>query len=228
MELIAHPNDGATLDARKTMYPSLLSVVTSSRTVGGDTSTCYGLVRRGKLRLVATGLELRADEGAFFGMPGTLELGVDGEVVVIERLGFRGLPMAGRIEDVGRLSYIDGCSDTVLVAPPRLGDPVLNHLHFPPGTDQTVHSHPSIRLGVVARGLGVAFGPGPRGSRGWERPLEPGAVFLLNAHEMHAFRTADQSLDIIAFHPDSDWGPTDGAHPMLNRTYLQPTRPPPP
>jgi hypothetical protein len=29
------------------------------------------------------------------------------------------------------------------------------------------------------------------------------------------------SLDVIAFHPDSDWGPTDGTHPMLNRTYLR-------
>jgi hypothetical protein len=27
-------------------------------------------------------------------------------------------------------------------------------------------------------------------------------------------------MDVIAFHPDSDWGPTDEKHPMLNRTYL--------
>jgi hypothetical protein len=27
-------------------------------------------------------------------------------------------------------------------------------------------------------------------------------------------------MDVIAFHPDSDWGPTDGIHPMLNRTFI--------
>ena len=27
-------------------------------------------------------------------------------------------------------------------------------------------------------------------------------------------------MDVVAFHPDSDWGPTDAAHPMLNRTYV--------
>jgi hypothetical protein len=48
-------------------------------------------------------------------------------------------------------------------------------------------------------------------------------MFMLPAHEMHAFSTAehDSTLDIIAFHPDSDWGTTDGVHPMLNRTYLR-------
>jgi hypothetical protein len=97
---------------------------------------------------------------------------------------------------------------------------VLNHLHFPAVVTQSVHCHPSIRLGVVARGRGVAFGPrGPEG--GWERTLAPGAVFLLSAQALHAFRTGPaESLDVIAFHPDSDWGPTDGDHPMRNRTYL--------
>jgi AraC-like ligand binding domain len=83
-----------------------------------------------------------------------------------------------------------------------------------------VHSHPSIRLGVVARGEGRAFGP-MLGGGTWEQPLRPGAMFLLHPHEMHAFRTSEsgQSMDVIAYHPDSDWGPTDAIHPMLNRTY---------
>jgi hypothetical protein len=126
----------------------------------------------------------------------------------------------GSIEAEGRLAYIDGCSDTILVSPARLGDAVLNFLHFPPGIEQSVHSHPSIRLGVVARGGGQAYGPGPGGEE-WCLPLAPGSVFLLAPHEMHAFRTtpARHAMDVIAYHPDSDWGPTDGVHPMLNRTY---------
>jgi hypothetical protein len=97
----------------------------------------------------------------------------------------------------------------------------LNLLHVPAGVRQSVHSHPSIRLGVVARGEGIAFGPRPGGDL--HVALQPGSMFMLPAHEMHAFSTVEsqRSLDVIAFHPDSDWGPTDGTHPMLNRTYLR-------
>jgi hypothetical protein len=205
------------------MYPCRLEVVEGAARVGQATSTTYGYVVQGDARIRAPGFELTGEAGTWFAIPDTLELEVRGTAVVIERFGFRGLPAAGRIEDVGRLSYIDGCSDTILCMPPRLGDPVLNHLHFPAGVNQTLHLHPSIRLGVVARGVGTAHGPGrsatPRG--GWELPLSEGAVFLLEAHEVHAFRTDAASLDVIAFHPDSDWGPTDAAHPMLNRTYVR-------
>ena len=27
-------------------------------------------------------------------------------------------------------------------------------------------------------------------------------------------------MDVIAFHPDSDFGPTDIEHPMINRTIV--------
>ncbi len=94
----------------------------------------------------------------------------------------------------------------------------LNHLHFPAGITQSVHSHPSIRLGVVATGRGVAYGPGEGAP--WEEPLDAGCVFLLESHEFHAFRTTAEVMNVIAYHPDSDWGPTDGVHPMLNRTYF--------
>ena len=28
-------------------------------------------------------------------------------------------------------------------------------------------------------------------------------------------------MDVIAYHPDSDWGPTHREHPMLNRTLVK-------
>ena len=28
-------------------------------------------------------------------------------------------------------------------------------------------------------------------------------------------------MDVIAYHPDSDWGPTDETHPMVNRTFVE-------
>jgi hypothetical protein len=220
MELIREPKPGDLIDARATMYPSRLRVVDGELALDDPSTTYYGYVVRGQARLHTKLFDALAHPGTFFCLPGPGELQAEGLVVVIERLGYRGLPQLGSIEAEGRLAYIDGCSDTVLVSPARLGDPVLNFLHFPPGIEQSVHSHPSIRLGVVARGGGEAYGPGPRGEP-WQLPLAPGSVFLLAPHELHAFRTTGgrSSMDVVAYHPDSDWGPTDGAHPMLNRTY---------
>lgn len=221
MDLLSSPAHGETLDATRTMYPSRLVVVSgASKELSSEGSTAYGYVVSGKGRVAGGGLDLTLSAGSFFGIPGPVQIEAGGTIVVIERLGFRALPVAGAIEERGRLAYIDGCSDSILCMPPRLGDPVLNHLHFPQGIVQTPHSHPSIRLGVVARGRGLAYSPSALGP-GWELPLETGAVFWLHEHEVHAFKTTrGESMDVIAFHPDSDWGPTDGVHPMLNRTYL--------
>lgn len=218
MKLIRDPDGGSVLDARHTMYPSRLDVVTGPRRFEAAASTHYGYVVEGRARVTAAGMVVDASAGCFFCAPGAFELEATGRAVVIERVGFLGLASFGRIESTGRLSYIDGCSDSVLVMPPRFGDPVLNHLHFPSGINQSVHTHPSVRLGVVASGRGVAHGPS---GGGWEEPLEAGTIFLLESHEAHAFRTATEVMNVIAYHPDSDWGPTDGVHPMLNRTYLR-------
>ncbi len=52
--------------------------------------------------------------------------------------------------------------------------------------------------------------------------LSPGGVFLLEEGELHSFATPPGGhMEIVAFHPDSDWGPTDDDHPMLNRTYIK-------
>lgn len=203
------------------MYPSGLEVVGGRKRFERTLSTSYGYVLDGNARVVAPGIELALEAGGYFAVPGSFDLDADGRCIVIERHGFLGMHAGGRIERGGRLSYIDGCSDTVLVCPPRLGDPVLNHLHFPRGIQQTEHTHPSVRLGVVARGAGASFGGGHAAGARWEEPLVAGSIFLIHAHESHAFRTDETSMDVIAFHPDSDWGPTDGAHPMLNRTYIQ-------
>lgn len=220
MDLVLQPRDGDVIDATSTMYPSRLEAIRGQRELPMTSSTYYGYVVGGVGRLRAGSFEVGLAPETFFCVPGPASIEIDGLAVVVERLGFRGIPTAGMIEPRGRLTYIDGCSDSILVSPPRQGDPVFNFLHFPPGIQQTVHSHPSIRLGVVARGEGRAFGP-MLGGGTWEQPLRPGAMFLLHPHEMHAFRTSEsgQSMDVIAYHPDSDWGPTDAIHPMLNRTY---------
>ncbi|MCC6619789.1 MAG: cupin domain-containing protein [Deltaproteobacteria bacterium] len=129
--------------------------------------------------------------------------------------GWRGLrQIGGPLEPTGRLRYIDGCSDTVLVAPPRRGDPCLNHLHIPAGTLQSTHTHPSVRIGIIARGDGACVTPDGR------HALAPGTGWIIPAGLRHAFHTAGSSLDVIAWHPDTDVGPIDEDHPMLNRTFV--------
>lgn len=94
----------------------------------------------------------------------------------------------------------------------------MNHLHFPPTTKQTRHTHPSARVGIVARGRGTCIAvEGPKVRR---VPLEPGVAFLIPEEVEHAFETQDALLDVIAFHPDSDFGPTPVNHPMINRTVV--------
>ena len=144
--------------------------------------------------------------------PGTL---AGGPGLVIALRGYRALrQLGGPLEPEGRLRYVDGCSDTLLVCPPRLGEPCLNHLHIPAHTDQSAHTHPSVRVGVIARGRGVC-----RTAAG-DVPLTPGLGWLIPAGLRHSFITDHEALDVFAWHPDSDFGPTDADHPMINRTIL--------
>ncbi len=239
--------EAQTIDATRTMYPSRSRIVPLKKgqkfwACSDEHSTFYLVVYKGRIRISlfdAAGDHrdpdvLELGERAFVSDAGLAEYEalVDGtQVYVIERMGFRGTRQSGVIEAQGRLSYIDGCSDSLLVYPPRMGDPCLNYLHFPRGIVQTQHLHPSIRLGLVLRGRGIAFSEVPCVVKkddgrlvvepGWQIRLEPGVIFQLNEQEIHSFKTPDESMDIVAYHPDSDWGPVDGNHPMLNRTYIR-------
>lgn len=136
----------------------------------------------------------------------------------------------GPIEKVGRLKYIDGCTDSLLIPPVKMGDPCFNHLHFPTQIDQTQHTHPSHRIGIVAEGYGQCITPFGN------LPLTKGMIFVIKEWDgksyaegldgqmypqgQHAFETRKSTMDVIAFHPDSDFGATDVNHPMINRTIV--------
>ena len=159
---------------------------------------------RGRYPLPAGGYAVVAD-------PAVVEGGAG---VHVRCAGHRGLfVVGGPVESAGRLRYIDGCSDTLLVAPTVRGDPCLNYLHLPAGVVQTDHEHPSLRAGIVLRGDGTCV-VGDRAER-----LSPGTVFVLEAGTTHRFESGSRTLEIVAWHPDSDFGPTDDDHPMLNRTF---------
>ena len=75
----------------------------------------------------------------------------------------------------GRLNYIDGCTDTLLVPPVKMGDACLNVLYFPSNTHQTRHYHPSIRTGVIISGEGECH------TSDGVLPLVPGSIFFCQA-----------------------------------------------
>lgn len=122
--------------------------------------------------------------------------------------------VGGPIEKTGRLRYIDGCTDSLLIPPWRRGKACLNLLHIPPGVEQTMHTHPSDRIGVVVSGTGQCVTP--EGTV----DLVPGMIWRIPADGLHRFRTEGESVLIVAWHPDSDTGPTDDDHPMIRRTLV--------
>jgi quercetin dioxygenase-like cupin family protein len=136
-------------------------------------------------------------------------------IAIIDRSHSGLFIVGGPVEETGRLRYINGCSDTLLVAPVVRGDPCLNLLHIPRGVVQTDHEHPSLRLGLVLGGSGRCVTDGEQGD-----PLVPGSAFVLPPRIVHRFETSEDELLLVAWHPDSDSGPSDDDHPMLNRTLL--------
>jgi quercetin dioxygenase-like cupin family protein len=205
-----------TIDMRNTMYPSQADLVQDQVFIQPPWSTCYGIVAS-KRSTLPNGKQ--AQPGEYFCVTNRSNepqrINVLGSTAIFTRLGFLGQDLVGGpIESTGRLTYIDGCSDTLLVYPPRAGDPSLSLLHFPAGIDQSFHSHPSIRFGLVIAGSGLSSLPTA------ENTLDAGTVFCLEEHEIHRFRTLNTSMTIVTYHPDGDWGPTDHNHTMLNRTYV--------
>lgn len=142
---------------------------------------------------------------------------VSGQGVVIELPGYLFTDEKFSFIDSGspgNLSYIDGCSNSNLIEPPRNGDPCLNYLYFPSGINQTFHTHPSLRIGVIQSGSGTAC----IGDQ--ETALNPGDIFILDRFTLHRFRTETSHMSLVAFHPDSEDGPKDEFNPMKSRTYL--------
>lgn len=145
------------------------------------------------------------------------EFELDGQGIVIEMFGYKMSEQTVSIfnkEIPGNLSYIDGCSNSVLVPPPRNGEPCLNYLYFPPGINQTYHTHPSVRIGMIFSGNGIAE------LKDQTYILKPYTAFILDRFCLHRFRTEDSHMSLVAFHPDSDDGPTDEHNPMKARTYI--------
>ena len=180
--------------------------------------THFGFVWQGSVELKraaqADGFPLSA--GLYFSLAEAAVLRAqEGLCVVISQHNQQGqFTVGGPIETVRRFPYIDGGTTSLLVPPIVLGDPVLNALYMPPNVDQTVHTHPSDRIGLIIRGSGQCCGDSSCDD------LLPGTLFHISANQAHRFVTTGQGLDLVVFHPDSDMGFSDRNHPMLSRTLV--------
>ncbi|MBX2994642.1 MAG: hypothetical protein KF681_07465 [Bdellovibrionaceae bacterium] len=211
--------NGLIFDQSTCMYPSrLIGHVSGEQSFTEEFTHTFGFVHDGQLKITyQNGIEITLVKGMHISVAGAFKISGTGSACLFQRIGFRGLTQfGGPVEKTGRLGYIDNCMNSILVSPPRVGDPVLNLLSFPPNVNQTLHVHPSIRLGTVVSGEGVCVSPGRP-----EVPLQAGKVFILEEAYPHNFRSFDNGMLIIAYHPDSDVGPSDQQNPMLSRTYRE-------
>ena len=223
MQIIRTNKDNpiVSIDAGRTMYPTIGYMIENDELTltSSKYSTMYGY-SFGKSSVGNIDKWYEIDAGQYFSIPvqgDEFTVGADDKLLLIDRKGYQGQFIIGSIENRGRLCYIDGCSDSMLVYPPRFGDPTLNSLHFPSGIQQTFHTHPSIRIGCIAKGSGSAC------SIAADNEIKEGDFWLIEEQELHRFRTdlSKSEMIVIAFHPDSEWGPTDYNHTMLNRTYIK-------
>lgn len=176
--------------------------------------THFGYVFKGEANLTTNLGTFTLREKMFFCVPNDFTI-EGGEGIIITRIGYGGMfGIGGQIEENGRLRYIDGCRDTLLIPPLLKGDPCLNALYFPKKITQTPHTHPSVRVGIVAAGNGECVTPDG------VFPLKAGQAFIIPPDGLHSFNTYEDEMVVIAYHPDSDFGATHDDHPMVNLTMV--------
>lgn len=197
-------------------YPVNVSLWHEGEVSLSASATHYGFVESGILTIECASGRYEICPGMYFCIPGQATLLGTGRGVVSSLLQYNGFfQIGGPIETTGRLRYIDGCSDSLLISPVVLGDPCLNLLHIPAATHQTRHTHPTMRSGIIVSGSGICSTPTA------DFPLSPGTAFVIPAEAAHSFHTgASEALCVIAWHPDSDTGPSHDDHPMVNRTMV--------
>jgi mannose-6-phosphate isomerase-like protein (cupin superfamily) len=205
-------------DFSQNLAPTIFKVWQNNIIDLPNTGTHFGYVYQGCSHLFcqANAETYRLHPGMYFCLPskGTIG-GANSSGFVVTHLDCQGMfNLGGPIEAQGRFAYIDGGTSSLLIPPIMLGDPCLNAMYFPPHIDQTLHTHPSDRIGIVVLGKGVLETPQTSVA------VKPGTISLIPANQLHKFRTDETPLTMVIFHPDSDTGFTHRNHPMLQRTLV--------
>lgn len=196
-------------------FPTELHILTGETAYKSDNINYTLFVIEGNVTIKNSNSSFTLSEGMYATCSEPFEANALGKVLIIAQKNYTGLfSIGGPIEQKGRLRYIDGCSDTLLISPDVLGSPCLNLLHIPKNTNQTSHTHPSYRVGVIVSGRGLCKTPTET------IDLYPGLIFIIEKDAFHSFFTTDEELRVVAYHPDSDFGPTNENHPMINKTII--------
>lgn len=189
-----------------------LTPITSKEQIFAPTGTDYVLLKNGNFHQQQT--SFNNTNGAFcVNSPYT----VSGEGMVISFPGLRLLESRYYVQnelDIGNLTYIDGGTNTTAIGPSRLGDPVVNYVHFPANMYQTLHTHPSHRIGLIIKGQGKVELDNEL------YDIVEGETFFMRRNELHNFITTDSEVILYVFAPDSGTGPTDEINPLKIRTYI--------
>jgi len=211
------PTQEESFDFLEGEFPSKVKWKHNRNVIAGAlNSTSYLYVTKGKVNVKIDDNSFILPQGWYGSFLNETEITGEGHSIISTRIGYQGLnQFGGAVERLGRLQYIDGCSSTLLLSAPRLGDPCFNYLHVPCNIDQTAHTHPTLRVGYILEGSGIV-----RLERG-SLDLVPGMMFCLLPDVIHSFHTKDSELRIVIYHPDSDFGPSDEVHPMLNKTIIE-------
>jgi hypothetical protein len=155
-----HLSHGCLVHMADEAFPSRLSCWRDGSLELNDEGTHFGFLHDAPATLDAPTGSFHLQPNMYFSVPFACRIKGPGQGIVITRLGYRGVfTVGGPIEPTGRLRYIDGCTDSLLLPPQMSGDPCLNALYFPAGISQTQHTHPSARIGLVVRGAGECSYP---------------------------------------------------------------------
>lgn len=211
---LAEDNTGTVVYGYKTGLAESESIEIPA--IGG----CFIVVQKGSIQTTFGNQRINLSEHSWQTTTSGAQLDIAPNTVVaiFQKLDYYGLDSLGKIElDTGRLKYINGCFDTILFQPIKKGLPCMNTLFMPSLINQTMHTHPSTRAGIILKGK--AYCETPKG----QHPLSEGVIFFMPKDSLHKFRTDihGDTLNLAAFHPDSDSGPTDDLHIMLNRTIVE-------
>jgi hypothetical protein len=96
-------------------FPTVLCAW-SGRTLARDaTGTHFGFVHSGPAVLRCPSGTFSLEAGMYFSVPGALSI-ERGTGILISRLDYHGFfHLGGPVEERGRLRYIDGCTDSLLI-----------------------------------------------------------------------------------------------------------------
>ncbi|RYX99979.1 cupin domain-containing protein [bacterium] len=210
-------NDSSYIDYSYDQYPTVLRSWHGNQIDLEKESTHFGFNYSDLVKINIDDREFTCYQNMYFSINGKAKIIPDknSKGFVVSRLNNQGFfNLGGPIETEGRYKYIDGCSDSLLISPVKFGDPCFNLLHFPANTNQTPHTHPSLRMGMIVKGEGYCL------MENEEVKLNEGKIFIIDKDLLHSFKTADKEMLIVVYHPETDFGPTDKNHPMINKTMI--------